>query len=174
MHLPQPGAEINPLAFVAAIDLASIRAKEVMAMAQAPDIFWTGATAHRSDVFQKRRRASPPAALALKTPFRLLIATIACRPRGDRRLERRWSSLEGVFTVHCAHLWDVGLFPLASHSDAMLFRMSIIQALAFSLPEPKGPEPKGPGAGPWQHEPPEKYGKSDCGRPPPGLRGVVT
>jgi hypothetical protein len=76
--------------------------------------------------------------------------------------------------VHCAHLWDVGLFPLASHSDAMLFRMSIIQALAFSLPEPKGPEPKGPGAGPWQHEQPEKYGKSDCGRPPPGLRGVVT
>ena len=59
-------------------------------------------------------------------------------------------------------------------SDAMLFRMSIIQALAFSLPEPKGPEPKGPGAGPWQHEQPEKYGKSDCGRPPPGLRGVVT
>ena len=66
----------------------------------------------------------------------------------------------------------------------MLFRMSIIQALAFSLPEPKGPEPKGPepkgpepkgpGAGPWQHEQPEKYGKSDCGRPPPGLRGVVT
>ena len=57
MHLPQPGAEINPLAFVAANDLASIRAKEVMAMAQAPDIFWT-ATAH-SDVFPEPRAPEP-------------------------------------------------------------------------------------------------------------------